>query len=47
MLLLKGTGKSLKPCSPKVVQKNLIQGREKQRAMSVILYDLFQMLLAL
>lgn len=30
-LLMKGTGKSLSPCSRKMVQKNLSQGREKQR----------------
>lgn len=47
LLLLKGTGKSLNPCSPKMVQENLNWGGQNQRAMSVILDRLFQMLLAL
>lgn len=47
LLLLKGTGNSLNPRSPKTAQKKLIQGGEKQGAMSVISDDLFPMLLAL
>ena len=46
LLLLQGTGKSLNCCSPKMFQENLNQGGEKQRAMTVILGSLFQMLLA-